>query len=1000
MKTNGFSRDIVKNSLATFVVLLVSVLGVKLLMASHAATGATLSLTSTAATVAPGSTLSVTMKEDSGTDPVNSVQASLNYDATQLQYVSMTEGTSFPTIAANSTSTAGVIRVGRATSTPVTGVNNIVTLNFKVLASSGSIGLTYDKNFSFVVRSTDNTDILALTTGANFTVSGTSTGSASISLSPGSGTATTGSTFTVTVRENSGTTTVKSVQASIGYDPAQLQYVNLSEGGSFTNITTTDVITAGKVQVARSVQAGSLGISGDNPIVTLSFKVLAKSGTAGLTIDKTQSSVVASSTTTNILGTVAGSSFTITQASTGGSGTLSLSPNSGTYTNGSTISVVVKATSPTAALTTVQATLNYPSSQLQYQSITEGGVYTTTQRTNTSTPGVVDIIRSVSGGSAGLVGTNPVVTVNFRVIGTSGAAAVIFGSTSALFDDSGTGTNILNLAGSTTASYTISTPPPTCTANPSQPGAPVKTSAGYTTISLAWTASTPGAGCTIAGYNVTRDSAKGGPVTNAVTYTDAGLQASSTHTYMIQAYDTAGHVSSNSTTVSMTTKPDDMAPTIPTGFTAAAPGAVSVNLAWNSSTDFPNPGGVGVAGYKIYRNGSSTATYTINSGSSFVDTNVTASTTYSYIVTAYDKLGYESSPSNIVTAKTATPTPSCTGSPSAPTGQTAVSIGLTTVDTSWTASSAASGCTLAGYKVYRNAAFVGSSATTNYRDSGLTPATSYTYTVQSYDTAGHASAFSPGKVVITAADTTAPTAPTGFTAGALSSSQVNLAWTGSTDNIGVTNYKIYRAGTLLTTTTGTARSYSDTQVSAGTDYSYSISATDIAGNESSRTTATPNPVRTPAAADTTAPTAPTSLRVLAVSTTSASVAWNASTDNVRVVGYHIYRGGVYINDSASLSYTDLALSPKTSYVYTVKAYDASGNTSSASAALSVSTLAPVACALGDLNCDKTVDIFDLSVMLAHWGEVNVPVRSGDINQDGKVDVFDLSTLLSHLGDKG
>ena len=59
----------------------------------------------------------------------------------------------------------------------------------------------------------------------------------------------------------------------------------------------------------------------------------------------------------------------------------------------------------------------------------------------------------------------------------------------------------------------------------------------------------------------------------------------------------------------------------------------------------------------------------------------------------------------------------------------------------------------------------------------------------------------------------------------------------------------------------------------------------------------------------------------------------------------------------------------------------------------------VVCITADLNCDGVVDIFDLSTMMSHWNEVNVPVRYGDINQDGKVNVFDLSTLLSRLGDK-
>jgi fibronectin type 3 domain-containing protein len=80
------------------------------------------------------------------------------------------------------------------------------------------------------------------------------------------------------------------------------------------------------------------------------------------------------------------------------------------------------------------------------------------------------------------------------------------------------------------------------------------------------------------------------------------------------------------------------------------------------------------------------------------------------------------------------------------------------------------------------------------------------------------------------ADTTAPTAPTGLSASAASSSQVNLAWTASTDAVGVTGYDVYRGTTLLETITGT--STSDTTVAAGTSYSYTVKAKDAAGNES------------------------------------------------------------------------------------------------------------------------------------------------------------------------
>jgi len=957
-----------------------------------------MSLASPTTTVAPGSTIAVTIKEDSGTDLVNSVQAAVNYNPAQLEFVSLTEGSAFPTIAANSTANAGVIRIGRATSTPVSGVQDVVTVNFKVLAASGAVELTMDKGFSFVVRSTDNTDILGIVTGATYIISGTDTGStATMQLDPATATAAAGSTVSVTVREDSGLTAVNSVQSSVTYNAAQLQYISMSEGNSFTNIAATDTATAGRIRVARSVQTGSAGVSGTNPIVTLTFKVLATSGTSSLAIDKAQSFVVSSATNGDILSTVTGSTVTVTSPPASSGATLSLSPSSGNFTQGSTVSVIVRASSATSALTTVQAAINYPASQLQYVSTTEGSVFTTAQRTSTATAGLIDIIRSIPGGNPGVTGTNPVVTISFKVIGTSGAAALTYATASAVYDDSGTGTNILDRTASTAANYTIASVP-TCTANPTTPGSITRTASNYTTVTLAWAASTAGSNCTIAGYHIFRNGAAVGDVTVGTSFSDAGLASGTAYNYSVQSFDTAGHNSATSTAVSITTRLDDMSPTTPEGLTASAPNAVSVNLAWNPSTDFPNPGGVGVAGYRIYRNNSLAPTYTVTSGTAFTDTSVAVGTTYTYVIHAYDNLGNQSAPSSVVSAKTTTPTATCVGNPTVPSALATGAVTMNSIGLSWTASTAATGCTLAGYQIFRNSVNIDSSAITNFTNTGLTANTSYTYAVQAYDTSGHMSPLSTARTIATTADTSAPIAPTGVTASAVSAGQVNLAWLGSTDNVAVVSYKVYRAGVLVATVGSTVRTYNDTQVVANTNYTYTVSAADAAGNESTKTPSIPSPVRTPAAADTTAPTAPSSVRSLTITTSSAIITWNPSTDNTAVSGYHVYRNGVFIGDATTLTYTVTSLTGGTAYTFTVKAFDASGNTSAVSNSLVVSTLNPVFALIGDFNSDSVVDIFDLSIMMSHWQEVNVPVKFGDINRDGKVDVFDLSTLLSNLGD--
>ena len=89
--------------------------------------------------------------------------------------------------------------------------------------------------------------------------------------------------------------------------------------------------------------------------------------------------------------------------------------------------------------------------------------------------------------------------------------------------------------------------------------------------------------------------------------------------------------------------------------------------------------------------------------------------------------------------------------------------------------------------------------------------------------------------------------------------------------------------------------------------------------------------------DNTPPSVPTGLHSTGATTTTISLAWNASTDNVGVTGYNIYRGGVLAGTVAGTSFTDTGLSPGTVYSYTVSAFDAASNESAQSGAINAST---------------------------------------------------------------
>ncbi len=190
-------------------------------------------------------------------------------------------------------------------------------------------------------------------------------------------------------------------------------------------------------------------------------------------------------------------------------------------------------------------------------------------------------------------------------------------------------------------------------------------------------------------------------------------------------------------------------------------------------------------------------------------------------------------------------------------------------------------------------------------------------------------------------DTTPPSAPANVVASAVGPAQVNVSWTASTDNVGVTGYRVERcqgAGCTGFAQVGTpsGTSFSDTGLSASTSYSYRVVAVDAAGNVSGYSAVAS--ATTPATADTSSPSAPTGLAGTAVSSSQVSLSWTASTDNVGVTGYRVERcqgAGcttfAQVGTPTGTSFNDTGLSASTSYSYRVLAADAAGNVSAYSA---------------------------------------------------------------------
>ncbi len=258
--------------------------------------------------------------------------------------------------------------------------------------------------------------------------------------------------------------------------------------------------------------------------------------------------------------------------------------------------------------------------------------------------------------------------------------------------------------------------------------------------------------------------------------------------------------------------------------------------------------------------------------------------------------------------------------PPVPQNAEAVAVSPTAIRITWDAVSAND---LDHYNVYEGAVKIGETDEATYTHTGLAPGSTHTYSVSSVDTTGNISARSNSTAATTPteADNEAPSIPGNFTANAATANLVNLSWTASTDNVGVTGYEVYRDASYVETVTGVT--YQDTAVSPSKSYAYKVRAVDGAGNKSDFTEE--KTAVTPDLPDETPPAAPANLDAIAASQTQINLTWNAVTDPSGISEYVIYRNGSRIDTSTSDSYNDTGLSAGTNYCYRVSAVDGADN---------------------------------------------------------------------------
>ncbi|KIF65985.1 glucose dehydrogenase [Streptomyces sp. AcH 505] len=221
----------------------------------------------------------------------------------------------------------------------------------------------------------------------------------------------------------------------------------------------------------------------------------------------------------------------------------------------------------------------------------------------------------------------------------------------------------------------------------------------------------------------------------------------------------------------------------------------------------------------------------------------------------------------------------------------------------------------------------------------------------------------------TAGDTQPPTVPGSPRVSNLVCDSVTFAWNASSDNTGVAFYDVYHDGQLMKSVSGTTLSTSLTVV-PGVNWGLYVNARDAAGNvsQASSTVAITPPQ---CQVDTQPPTTPGNLSGT-VSGTTVSLSWSASSDNVAVKYYDVYRGStkagtVTANGTTppATTFIDSGLSANTTYPYYVVARDAQANVSGHSNTVSVKTGA----ACGSAVCAVTQIATDTDIP---WGLATLP----------------------------
>ena len=229
-------------------------------------------------------------------------------------------------------------------------------------------------------------------------------------------------------------------------------------------------------------------------------------------------------------------------------------------------------------------------------------------------------------------------------------------------------------------------------------------------------------------------------------------------------------------------------------------------------------------------------------------------------------------------------------------------------------------------------AWQNATGTTSWSKSVTLASGGNTIEARSKDTAGNYSTTTSISATYNPPDTTAPTVPAGLTATAVSTSQINLSWSASTDSggSGLAGYKVYRGGVQIATTT--ASSYSDSGRAAATQYCYAVAAYDNAGNASAQSS------QACATTPESLPVAPSALTATAISSNQINLVWtdNSNDETSFKIERAFTASGPWSQaatvGAGATSYSNTSLACDTQYYYRVRATNGAGDSADSNVA--------------------------------------------------------------------